>query len=523
MKILPTIFACFFVVHSVAQCNHGMTSTQLSGNTINASSSVSGEYLWNYNNNNSGYEVPSGSGKYTIFSSSFWIGAIDNLGNIRASIGRYWSDDYWPGPIDNQTGQSYNCSSFDQIWEVHKSSVVDFLANGNITSEILNWPGRNNPNLSFLPQNQDMAPFVDVDVDGNYNPSNGDYPDIKGDIFQYFVINDVGGIDRTTNGDSLGIEVHVMVYQYGNIGGVLDYTTFYDVKVVNKSSNTYSEAYMGVFEDIDIGYAQDDFIGCDTILEVGYNYNAFEVDQVYDSFPPVQGVTMLKPPSSNTQVASFSSFVNVHQIMGPQFIQNDPVECYNYMKGMWPDSTLMSYGGIGYDTTSGAQPFPFQYPGSLCDSTQWSEVSTNHQPSDRVFLMSYGALDFTPLESIDFTFAHVTTFPDSASQCDWVPQFLNDVSSVHNFYNSVIASDINEYWVNEIKIYPNPASEFLKVSGLSIDSEMFVYDILGKQIDSKKVNTSSHTIDISGYPGGIFFVKIQKETDSHTFKFVVEH
>ena len=39
---------------------------------------------------------------------------------------------------------------------------------------------------------KDLAPFVDVDNDGNYNPLNGDYPKIKGNQSIWWVMNDNG-------------------------------------------------------------------------------------------------------------------------------------------------------------------------------------------------------------------------------------------------------------------------------------------------------------------------------------------
>ena len=35
-----------------------------------------------------------------------------------------------------------------------------------------------------------LAPFVDVDYDGLYNPALGDYPDVMGDQAIFFIFND---------------------------------------------------------------------------------------------------------------------------------------------------------------------------------------------------------------------------------------------------------------------------------------------------------------------------------------------
>ena len=60
-----------------------------------------------------------------------------------------------------------------------------------IPNDILNWPAHGDTtlgnSLGMLPY---IAPFIDVDNDDIYNPSQGDYPCIKGDEAVYIVMND---------------------------------------------------------------------------------------------------------------------------------------------------------------------------------------------------------------------------------------------------------------------------------------------------------------------------------------------
>lgn len=43
--------------------------------------------------------------------------------------------------------------------------------------------------------------------------------------------------------------------------------------VINKGSNTLENMYMGLWSDPDLGYAGDDFVGCDVPLGMGYVWN----------------------------------------------------------------------------------------------------------------------------------------------------------------------------------------------------------------------------------------------------------
>ncbi len=56
----------------------------------------------------------------------------------------------------------------------------------NTPIPILEWPANGNPFAKgaggvALVVNHDLAPFVDVNGDGKYNPLLGDYPAMKGD------------------------------------------------------------------------------------------------------------------------------------------------------------------------------------------------------------------------------------------------------------------------------------------------------------------------------------------------------
>ena len=41
--------------------------------------------------------------------------------------------------------------------------------------------------------------------------------------------------------------------------------------------------YISMWSDPDIGDSADDFVGCDTTLNMVYAYNAYEFDHVYDN------------------------------------------------------------------------------------------------------------------------------------------------------------------------------------------------------------------------------------------------
>jgi uncharacterized protein (TIGR02145 family) len=73
---------------------------------------------------------------------------------------------------------------------------------------------------------------------------------------------------------------------------------------------------------------------------------------------------------------------------------------------------------------------------------------------------------------------------------------------------------------NQIKIYPNPTTTTLNIVGLTITAIAEVYDISGKQLLTKQLNTNQ--IDISSLAKGLYFIKLSTEVGSVVRKFVKE-
>jgi cytochrome oxidase Cu insertion factor (SCO1/SenC/PrrC family) len=69
-----------------------------------------------------------------------------------------------------------------------------------------------------------------------------------------------------------------------------------------------------------------------------------------------------------------------------------------------------------------------------------------------------------------------------------------------------------------VEIYPNPANDFVTLSGESLGT-IRVYNALGQKVEEFEANGSELRINTTGYENGVYFVK----TDEQTMKFVVKH
>src|SRR6185437_6112959 len=264
-------------------------------NNVRARLMTGGDMWWNIGTASASYVVPANGNASSEFASSCWIGGFDKQGQLKVAAQTYRQDgnDYWPGALDaNGTITKNDCSNWDQFWKVNKADINQFIqlkkSGGAPTSNqfptIFNWPAVGNPGpnktgivgatgtpINLIP-GRTYAPFVDVDGDGKYNPNNGDYPDIDGDQYIWWVFNDAGNNKLQSQTAAIGLEVQANSFAYSTNDALND-ATFIDYKIYNRGPIELDSAYMAVWDDADLGWAFDDYIGCDTSRGLGIDYN----------------------------------------------------------------------------------------------------------------------------------------------------------------------------------------------------------------------------------------------------------
>jgi len=280
-------------------CEPGEAHIFLDGNSVTAQLRTGGDLWWDGLGNPHYFtadQLAKGDSTIPLFVGGLWVVGLDESGNVHSATSRYPVGnvtDYWPGPVPSDgLANATICSSWDRFFKVNKSEIdahLSDLAADNVVDtpleSIYSWPSRGNPYFEdytgyAMPPDQDLAPFIDVDGDGIYDPNAGDYPAIKGSQSIWWVYNDVGNNHLASNTDPVGVEVQVMAYAQSSRDDALDYTTFYDYKVINKWGLTYPEFYAGFFVDPDLGCYLDDYVGVDSTRNMAYCYNADDLDGV---------------------------------------------------------------------------------------------------------------------------------------------------------------------------------------------------------------------------------------------------
>lgn len=408
-------------------CKPAEANIDLDINNIRARLMTGGDMWWDIGTAEARYEVPKGSKKNSLFAGSVWIGGLDPQGQLKVAAQTYRQDgnDYWPGPLDAQGNVSESeCSDWDRFWKINKSDILKFkelsdksygTLNGDPAYQaIVEWPAKGNPyaigstsnNLNLASATRDYAPFEDVNNDGKYDFTQGDYPKILGDQFIWWVFNDKGNTKQQSQTEGIGIEVQASAFAYSTKDFLND-ATFYNFRLVNRSNLTLDSTYIATWTDADLGYYADDYIGCDTSRGLGILYNGKSVDgngQVnsYGSKIPMVGVDFFKGPMKPVKVNGLDTFIELG-MEAFTYYNNDGtiignpdngVQIYNYMTGSIRNGQRFSYDFNGPNVPSkayGTGPSTrFVFIADPEDKSGWSECTCNNPVGDRRFIHSSG-------------------------------------------------------------------------------------------------------------------------------------
>ena len=385
-----------------AGCEPPSAAVNLDVNNVRARIMNGGDMWWDLVNT-ARYIIPKKDEapfRSSLFAGSIWLGGFDQGGNLRQAAMTYrqqQSFDYWPGPLDTTDASVSQevCSNWDKIWKVNREDIEDIRDGNteNIPDDILNWPSRGDVTKG---QSRYLAPFVDVNNNGIYEPRKGDYPDIPGDQALWYIYNDKGNIHSETEAPAIGMEIQTTAFAF-QTNDQVNNMTFYEHKLINRSNNRLDSMFMGQWVDADLGFAFDDFVGCDTSRDLGICYNGDNFDEGtrgYGQNPPSVGVDFFEGPTTRDGTTrGMDFFVYYNNDFSPRGNPEEAQHYYNYLTGTWKDGTPITCGGNG---KGGTEECDFMFPGDPADGEGWTEGTVGNVPGDRRFLQSSGPFTLMP-------------------------------------------------------------------------------------------------------------------------------
>ncbi len=491
--ILSTFLSNDFI--KAQDCYTPTSVRDLNVNNVRARIPLGASFWWD--GADAGYFFPNGDAAIpqvaSLFAGALWIGGLDSAGNLQLSATTYGLATgqlgYSAGPIP---ATAETCANWDTHFMVNAQNLDDFLNdwadNGTIDNaihpEIAAWPAKDNPHFfSFqgfdLPSNADLAPFIDQNQDGIYDPMDGDYPDIKGATQAIWSISN-------TSQSGMPLEIHTLAYAYSSNEPSLNNTTFYDFSLINKNENDLLDAYISLWIDPDLGCYTDDYVGCLPEEDMAFVYNQDATDgstgctcqhgiNTYCETIPVLGIKLLEVPQSPMQfgdngelipvndfaeadtliclgMTSFMLYYNGGLWDGPPQMTDPtiPVEYYNYMKGLWRDGSKPIHDGEAVD---------FLYPGNpgAMQEGDWTACSENLPVADARILLNTGPFVMPVGAMSQFSFA-VTGVENVPHPCPDVSTLIDYGNAIENYYENGITTSIKPVAAkqNEVLLAPNP-------------------------------------------------------------------
>ena len=365
-------------------CVSATGSNQLNVNNVRAYITTAGS-MW-FRNSLAQYFIPKEGQASSMFASALWIGGKDVAGQLKLAAVQFrqQGDDFWPGPLtlDAANIDQTTCAMYDKIFvmtkkeaQKHRDSYDD---NGNkidpeyvlIPESIRNWPAH--PIDGNRAQSPYIAPFFDRNGNGIYEPELGDYPYydfdndlcpwteanralaargelpqtmetqegistggimadqvLKGDQTLWWIFNDKGAAHTETKGMPIGLEIRAQAFGFATTDE-LNNMTFYSYEIINRSTFELTETFFSQWVDPDVGYAYDDYVGCDVERGLGYCYNGKTPDgnglpQHYGDNPPAVGVDFFQGPYLDPDGEDNPSFKGDNKY-GPSWVANYPGE-----------------------------------------------------------------------------------------------------------------------------------------------------------------------------------------------------
>jgi len=395
---------------------------------------------------NSGFVFPKGTNKRAVYTSGLvWGGKINN--EVRVGGSTYRSG-LLPGKISpDGTAQDYILPSV-RVFRVrpdYKTAELfpDLNPEKGTEEEI-----RNQYELDWneWPAN-DGAPFNDIDNNGIYNPQI-DIPGIIGaDQTLWFIANDLDpNVTKELYGSlPMGIEMQVTVWGYTD-RGIYNNMLFKKYKLINKSNTPIDSMYISIWSDPDLGDASDDFVGCDTLLNLAYVYNGNINDATYGLTPPAVGFALLQGPrADNDEILNMTSFHNINKHGDDNFHEPNlgeyegSLKYYNFMQGRIGNGEIFPipdvFGG-------GSTKFPFS--GDPNNGTGFIEgvVTT---PRDRRMAIGSGPFTLAVGDTQEIVFAEIAAQgKDNLNSLQLlkyyvkqIPNNLDDIKDIEKFHTPI--------------------------------------------------------------------------------------
>ena len=397
-------------------------------NNLNMFVTNFGSWANDLSSGNSGLFYPNGTDRTAIFESGIWFGARVN-GEVRTVAAEY-SQEYGPGVIlrdgqwtdpaqvwDTATQPGYRVYKVAR-WTNALTRVADIPAGLTVVHSARDTVGLDSAHVErAVPTGNPFytdplvhhswseymagavprgAPWKLYRLPDPANPGDSldvPGPDVSGDQMLWSVYNDADPSRHTNavgNSAPLGLEIRQTTFSF-NRQGALGNTIFLKFEIIHPRlsaptdsvyRSTLQDMYVSLWADVDLGGANDDLVGCDTTLSLGFTYNATNNDDIYGATPPAVGYDFFlgpRTPGGDTLgLTSFNKYINGTDPSSTE-------EAYNYMQGLLPSGNPLLNPQTGLATR-------YYDPGDPVTGLGWLD----NGGADKRMMLSSGPFEMAP-------------------------------------------------------------------------------------------------------------------------------
>lgn len=526
-----------------------------------------------------------------LYGNGLWLSGASSDEQTMTSVSQYGPEsDMQPGPLDS-AGMITQATvqQYDRLWKLTRADVerhqawfacsqdpgcnMEALFPGGYTmpEAIASWPAHGDVTIG---EAHNLAPFLDEDQNGLYDPLAGDVPCIPGDAAVFTIFNDLAQV--RTGGAPLRVEVHMTTFGYesGGPDGLLDQVLFMKYKIINRSGRAYTDLFIGSFNDADIECPYGEHVGSDVRRSLTYSsksqdYHCSDIwpGPFFEGAPPAFGITVLQGArlepdgADNTDLPALPAFngtgfgdgvidnerygwvVNMPHFSSGGFAPpetTDPSfepQFSSYLRGYWKDGTPLTYGGIGYGgTTPTLQCFPddsdpLGFATGGVPQAPWSEGSAGLPADDRRTISTMGPVVMVPDQEEEIVLAYVLGRADPETGASSVVGLQANVDALKALVGDLPgvlqgSSTCAVYPVGiqrpavadaSLLLHPNPAQDLVRISlpnGVQ-HADWRLFDARGAQVLAGSARSGPAVLDVAALPAGLYLVQLQAA--GHTY------
>lgn len=506
----------------------------LNGNNISSEFYNTGIFdRGSYGSNAPGFEWPKGSGRYAIYTAGLSIAC--GINGQYAQVMASYTGEYAPGKIVN--GVFYTDSTF----KMYSVKAGDSAANN---PDYANW-------YRMVPYG---APYVDFNNNGIYDDGI-DKPGIKNASQTLFEVMTDCDVSQHSAGEGFGggITSPLLIAEVAWTSWAYTFSGFEDVqflrwRIINKGNNTWDSTFMGIVSDPDLGDPDDDYIGCDSALQLGFCYNADNNDAVYGNAPPAVGMDLFRSAVKKSAggqndtlgMTSFCYFTNSSS--NPPQCEADPngepVGAYHMLQGLKKDRTPFM------DITK-TPPRRTMF----CFNGNWTETQgtmnncngdttgpiIHSSGSDRRFVMGTGRIDFRVFPNDTQTIVIgqiIARGNDNLNSIQRLKTLSRTAQWAYDSISTVSVTNISTEVPNKFNLMQNYPNPFNSTSNLKFqianlgDVKLVIYDITGREVQTlvnERLQPGTYEVSFDGsmLTSGVYFYQLISGNYTVTKKLVL--